>query len=299
MTDVLTDRATSKYPVLTPEAIAEAKALIGVPLRRRPHYTVATRDLLLRYAKAIGSRNPLYSDLAHGTFYTYWAGLLGHPTIIFVFDSTFVAPKLPGIHTIYGGVTIEWRRQIRAGDRITATAELAAVEKLEGEFCGEMVRQTGRVEYRNQGGDVVAIAKPRALRTPRDAARERGKYAHLARYRYSEDEISRIMEAYTREEVRGDKPLYFEDVVPGSQLPEIVKGPLTTEDMNFFVGEVFETRFYREFLAHMRRHPADVYWHEDKNIPDSWDASFVIDNVAQEFGFPCAHDTGSPGWSAS
>ena len=27
-------------------------------------------------------------------------------------------------------------------------------------------------------------------------------------------------------------------------------------------------------------------------MPDTWDASFLLDKVAQEFGFPIAHDTG-------
>ena len=114
----------TKYPELTQGAIDEVRALIGMPLRRRPQYTVATSETLLRYAKALGSRNPLYADLAHGTLKTPWAALVGHPTSVFGFDNTFVAPGLPGIHTIYGGVQFEWFRQIRAGESIAATAML-------------------------------------------------------------------------------------------------------------------------------------------------------------------------------
>ena len=287
-----TSARSTRYPVLTAEAIDEARSLIGVPLRRRPHYTAATRDVLLRYAKALGSRNPLYSDPSYGSLHTAWAALIGHPTAIFVFDHTFVAPKLAGIHAIYAGVTIEWFKQIRAGDRIDSTAMLTDVEELEGDFCGPMVLQTGEVGYTNQYDELVAVARPRVLRTPRDAARERGKYAHLGRHKYTAEEFESIMAGYEKEHVQGERAIYFEDLEPGDDLGELVKGPLTTEDMNFFVCEIAETLFYRDFVAHMRRHPADVYWHPDTNMPDSWDSSLLLDRVAQEFGFPVAHDTG-------
>lgn len=281
-----------RYPELTAVAIDEARNLIGTPLRRRPHYTVATRDVLLRWAKGGGSRNPLYFDPSYADFYTHWAGQVGHPSALLAFDHTFVAPKLAGIHAIYAGATFEWSRQIRAGDEIRASARLTTVEEKQGSFCGPMVLQTSLVEYRNQHGDLVATATPRIMRTPRDAARERGKYAGLGRHRYTPAEFERIIAAYQSEEFRGSKPRYVEDLRPGDPLPEVVKGPLTTEDMNFFVGEISETLFFREFVAHVRRHPADAYWHEDKGMPDTWDASFLLDKVAQEFGFPVAHDTG-------
>lgn len=280
------------YPELTDAAIDEARSLIGVPLRRRPHYRVAGRDVLIRYAKGLGNRNPLYADLAYGTLNTPWAAVIGQPTVLLGFDHTVVAPKLPGIHTVYAGASWQWHAQVRAGDRIDATACLTGVQEKEGEFCGRMVLQTGLVRYTNQYGTLVAEARPRVLRTPRDAARKRGKYAHLKRHEYSQDEFREIISAYESEFVRGSKPLYAEDVTPGDQLPRVVKGPLTTEDMNFFVGEINETLFFHEFLAHLRRHPADVYWHPDLNMPDSWDASLLLDAPAQEFGFPTAHDTG-------
>ena len=280
------------YPQLTQEAIDQARSLIGVPLRRRPHYRDAGRDVLIRWAKGLGCRNPLYADLAYGTLNTAWASVVGHPTVIFGFDHTVVAPSLPGIHTIYAGGSFEWFKQVRAGDRIEATACLTGVEEKEGEFCGPMVLQTGLVRYVNQHGELVAEVRPQVLRTPRGAAREKGKYSSLKRHEYSQSEFSDIISAYESEYIRGSRTIYSEDVEAGDQLPRVVKGPLTTEDMNFFVGEINETLFFHEFLAHMRRHPADVYWHPDLNMPDSWDASLLLDAPAREFGFPTAHDTG-------
>ena len=282
----------SRYPDLTEAAIAEARALIGVPLRRRPLYHEATAETLLRYAKALGCRNPLYTDLAHGTLRTPWATLVGHPTSIFGFDNTFVAPKLPGIHAIYAGVRIEWYRQIRAGERISATAALTNVVERNGRFCGPMVLQEAEVTYSDAAGTAVARAYPRILRTPRDRARAAGKYAGIERHAYSTSEFEAILTAYRDEHIQGGKPRYVESVSAGDALPVVVKGPLTTEDMNFFVGEVHAPYFFKAFVDHMRRHPADVYWHPAYNMPDSWDASLLQDDVAREFGFPAAHDTG-------
>lgn len=282
----------AKYPELTPATIDEARALIGVPLRRRPQYTGATSETLRRYAKALGCRNPLYSDLAHAALKTPWGALVGHPTSIFGFDNTFVAPKLPGVHAIYGGVQIEWFRQIRAGDTISATTALTGVREKEGRFCGPMVLQESEVRYVDVSGKLVARARPRILRTSRDRARAIGKYAGIERYAYTGPEFVAILDAYRAEQVQGTTPRYFEDVVVGAKLPTVVKGPLTTEDMNLFVGEVHRPYFFKAFVDHLRRHPADVYWHPGLMMPDTWDASLQQDGPAQEFGFPLAHDTG-------
>ena len=277
---------------LTAAAIDDARALIGVPLRRRPQYTSASTESLLRYAKAVGSRNAIYSDLAHGTLKTPWAALLGHPTSIFGFDNTIIAPKLPGIHTIYGGVKMEWFSQIRAGDSISASAKLTAVTEKVGKFCGPMVLQESEVNYFDGSGMPVARAYPRILRTPRTSALAAGKYAGIQRHDYVGEQFMAILDAYRAEKVQGATPRYFEDVTVGEKLPTVVKGPLTTEDMNLFIGEVHTPYFFKAFVDHMKKHPADVYWHTDLNMPDTWDASLQQDVVARAFGFPLAHDTG-------
>jgi len=285
-------KAERSEATLTPENLAAARALIGVPLRRRGHHTLASRDLLVRYAKSIGCRNPLYTSLTHGLINTYWANLLAHPSALFCMDDTIVAPKLAGIHALYAGVTFEWNYPVRAGDTITAAAKLISVEEKHGSFCGPMALQTSEVVYTDQHGRVVATATPRILRTPRPAARERGKYAGLSRYEYKPDEVDAIMRAYAQEEVRGDKPRYWEEVNVGDVLPQVVKGPLTSEDMNLFMGNIGGTRYFRDFLSYWRRHPEGCFKDPETGMPDSWEASLLRDGVARMFEFPSAHDTG-------
>ena len=261
-------------------------------LRRPVGRTVASTDTLIGYARAIGSRIPLYVDVAEG-LRTYWGSLVGHPTSLYCFDDTVVAPALPGIQSIYAGCHWRWELPLRLGTEVTATAVLEKVERKTGSYAGQMVLQSGRVDYRDGIGGLLATARPRVLRTPRDEARTRGKYADVDVYRYSPTELDAIIEAYQAEEIRGGRPLYWEDVEPGDKLPGLVKGPVTTEDMGMFVGAIRQTLFFSDFLDHWRRHPADAYWSPDTHSPDWWDASLLRDEVAQEFGFPLAHDTGS------
>ena len=278
----MTDQA---YPDLTDEAIEEARKLGGIELRRYPRWKVAGKELITRFALAIGSRNPLY--LSEELVSTNLLGtMLGHPTILHCFDDTFVAPGLPGIHALYAGADWEFFRPVWLNDEIKATARLLDVAKKHGEYCGPMALQTGEVVYINQEGEAVARATSYVMRTPRDAARERGKYMKVPRYRYSPQDLEAIDQAYETEEIRGDVPRYWEEVRVGEQLPAIVKGPLSSDDMLNFVDLVRGTLTFAYFLEHRRRHPQDVYWDPETGMPDSWDASMVKDSVAQVFGFP-------------
>ena len=81
------------YPDLTDQAIQEASKLIGVELRRYPRWKEAGKEMIIRFARAIGSRNPLY--LSEELVSTNLLGtMLGHPTILYCFDDTFVAPPV-------------------------------------------------------------------------------------------------------------------------------------------------------------------------------------------------------------
>ena len=118
--------AERTYPELTDEAIREVKNLIGTELRRYPRWREAGKEMIIRFALAIGSRNPLY--LSEELVSTNLFGtLLGHPTILYCFDDTFVAPGLPGIHALYAGADWEFFRPVSLHDRITATARLTGV----------------------------------------------------------------------------------------------------------------------------------------------------------------------------
>jgi acyl dehydratase len=221
-----------------------------------------------------------------------FGSMVAHPSLLYCFDDTLVAPGLPGIHALYAGADWEFFAPVLLHDRVAASAQLLEVSEKRGEFCGPMALQTGQVVYHNQLGERIARCTSHVMRTPRDAARGRAKYMDLVRYRYTPDDLEAIDRAYEAEEVRGDVPRYWEEVQVGDELPPIVKGPLSSDDMLNFVDMVLGTLTFARFREHWRRHPQDVYWDPETGMPDSWDASMIKDSVAREFGFPFAHDSG-------
>ena len=146
-----------RYPELTDQAIEAARELIGTDLRRHPRWTEAGKEMIIRFALSIGSRNPLYisEELVSSNLF---GTMLAHPSSLHCFDDTYVAPRLPGIQAIYGGADWEYYRPVLVHDKISARARLLNVEKKQGEFSGAMVLQTGEVLYTNQEGEEVAKA---------------------------------------------------------------------------------------------------------------------------------------------
>ena len=283
--------AQKRYPLLTHEAVAEARALMGQELPREQWRSEASLDAIWQFARSIGSRNSLYQDPNYAVD-TFYDTLVAHPTFLYAVDDTFIAPKLPGIQAIYGGTDWEFEHPVRLGDTIRANARLVDVQEKEGRFCGRMVLQVGEVKYRNQHDQVVAMATSYVLRTPRDEARARGKYKEVKRAQYTNEQMAEIADSYDEEQVRGSTSRHWEEVEVGEKLIPVVKGPLTSEDMRHFINTVRGTKALDYFVTHMRLHPEDVYWDPVFNMPDSWEACLIKDEVAQEFGFPAACDIG-------
>ena len=101
--------ASTRFPTITPEALAALQARLGKPVPRpEPYIEVAMRDAVRHWSHGIGDRNP------------YWlAAGVAPPTILFALDrivSGYVG-GLPGIHAMYGGTDFRWERPIRLDGR--------------------------------------------------------------------------------------------------------------------------------------------------------------------------------------
>src|SRR2546422_9603802 len=109
----------SRFPVITPPALAELRARIGQPVPRpEPYIEVATGDAVRHWTAGIGDRNPFWLR----------AGV-APPTILFAMDrivSGYVG-GLPGVHAMYGGTDFRWQQPIRLGDRAVGERVLRGV----------------------------------------------------------------------------------------------------------------------------------------------------------------------------
>ena len=83
-------------PPIAEDALEQARALIGMPIRVEQYNYEATRDTIRHYAWGIGDDNPLFydADYAGGS---KWGGIIAPPTFFFGIWDAVVAPGLPDV----------------------------------------------------------------------------------------------------------------------------------------------------------------------------------------------------------
>src|SRR5881397_2052844 len=275
----------SRFPVITPPALAELRARIGRPVPRpEPYIEVATRDAVRHWAAGIGDRNPFWLR----------AGV-APPTILFAMDrivSGYVG-GLPGIHAMYGGTDFRWRRPIQEGDRVVGQSVLRDLVEKASAFAKRAIQQVYRTTFENQRGELVCEADSWCFRTERDTARERGKYKAAEPHRYTEEEIRRIAHAYQAEEFRGRTPRFWEDVSVGEALPTVCKGPLTVTSVVAFVqgwGSLY-VRAHGLAFDLFERHPA-LGIPNAFGVPEPPERVHWDEGLARAVGVPGAYDYG-------
>ena len=288
------DPATAQAPALWPGALEEARSLIGVPLRRtgQTWNTEAAPDSVRHFCWGLGDENPLFCDPAYGVA-TKWRAALAPGCFLYTIDTTVVAPKLRGIQWLYGGTDWEWYRPIRHRDSFTVKATLIdAVEKRGGKARAFII-QTGEVLYTNQHGELVCRALGHTARTPRAKASGGLKYEARETHRYSHEELEQIAQAIESEAPRGATPRLWEDVVVGSALPPLLKGPLNITDMIcWYSGGGHSYQAHRRAHMQRKRHPADAYINPETGAQDSAARGHTEDKMAREVGMPGGYDVG-------
>jgi acyl dehydratase len=283
--DLMTTPTTTRFPVITPEALAELRGRLGQPVRRpEPYIEVATRDAIRHWAHGIGDRNP------------GWTGQgVAPPTILFAMDrivSGYVG-GLPGIHAMYGGTDFRWQRSIRVDDRIRGESVLYDLVEKPSKFARRAIQQVYRTTFTNQRDEIVCEADSWCFRTERDTARERGKYQAAGPHRYTADELAVIKRAYDTEEIRGGTPRYWDDVGVGDAMPEVVKGPLTVTSVVAFVqgwGSLY-VRAHGLAFELFDRHPA-LGIPNAFGVPEPPERVHWDEALARAVGVPGAYDYG-------
>lgn len=100
---------------------------------------------------------------------TRWGGIVcPGPYILRV---AAIAPGLPGVSWLWGGVDFEWRHPIRIGDIIAQRGRLIDAYEKRGANVPRMLVQVGEFNYTDQLGERVAIATSYTLHVPRSKAR--------------------------------------------------------------------------------------------------------------------------------
>ena len=297
-------------PRITDEAVAALRARIGVPEPhpQPPHYLSPNEDAFRHVAECYGDDNPLWWDTAYAKE-TRWGGpiappaLAGGDTLVGEDEVPEVAEEhrelmkgdpLRGVHAFYSASAREWWTPLRPGSRVFRRNALVGVLDKESEFATRAVHEWTAQVFRDEQS-VFAGQYRLMIRTEREQARERKKYADVTIEPYTEEQIAAIDEQYSNERPRGAEPRFWEDVNEGDEVGPIVKGPLRVTDMIcWHVGMgmgLYGVKALR--LGYRNRQRLPRFYHRDElGVPDvlqrvHWDPEY-----ARKAGNPTTYDYG-------
>ena len=289
------------FPKITEEGLAELRRRIGVKISDsvEPWCYEATRDNIRHYAHGIGDDNPLWCDPEYAKS-TQYGDVIAPPSFLFACDRIIsgYCGGLPGVHAMWGGAEWHWHKPVGRNVAVRTEAYMKDLIEHRTRFAGRAIQQIYHVDFYDEAsGDCLAEADSWVFRTERDTARDQGSKYNEVRERgrrvYREDEIQAVYEKYRREQVRGAKPRYFEDVELGEELPPIVKGPMTVTGFIAFAqgwGGLY-IRANKLQWQLIDKHPGTGV--ENRyGIPDCPERVHWEEDFALEVGAPGAYDYG-------
>lgn len=294
------DDVTVKGQLLAPsigtDALAQAKALLGMPIRVEQWNHEASWDAIRHYAWGIGDDNPIFCEPDYASA-TRWGTLIAPPTFFFGIWDAVVAPGLPDVQWFYSGIDAEFFQPIRRNDTIVAKADYVDAQAVSGKTVSNMLVQTGDVRYVNQLGEVVTRVQSHTFRVGRSSAEGGLKYAPRDKHVYGAEELEKIVNAQVNEYRRGSEVLYWEDVEAGTLLPGTVRGPINQQDMTAYYCGAVGTSGYKS--TKLRWKYRDWAHHHPERLPNNYDKSYfgaaVLPSIGHQDAKVATQDLGMPG----
>ena len=282
--------------LITDQAIADARAMIGLHLRPEgPYLQDATADTMRNWCNGIGDLNPLYREIGYGAA-TRYGTMVGHPMFPMAFGWLGRTRwGLPGVQCFDSGNDWEIFRHIRPGDRITAIERVVGVEEKVSKFSGRLVMQYVEASYYNQRSELLARGLGTCTRHERKAARDTGKYKEIEQHEYTNEEHDRIDQMVLDEpkNIRGASVRYWEEVEVGEELPTVARGPLSLMDtMGFLVG-CGRGHTHGVVLQAAVKHPGHFFGNPEAGGGVEYTGiGHHRESVAKEVGVPGTYDYG-------
>jgi len=293
------DKPSSEYGRVTPEMLERRNFRMNKPFILSAIYfnDEATTDTIRHYVDGIGDTNPLFRDADYARK-TRYGGIIAPGTFLYTHQWTATGSGLPGIHGWYSGGDWQWYKPVRAGTKLTSVAIIREMKIKEGRMAG---KSNIYIDY----GDIVNLnAETRQILgkelyhivwAERGAAGSAKKNRGRSKETYSKQDWMRILEAYDREEVRGNIPRYWEDVQVGDRLGPLIKGPLSVRDELVFLmgaGSPYLKAHKIEF-NYEARHPGVLEHVEETGEDDVPELVHYLDQFARAIGVERAYDYGN------
>jgi len=197
------------------------------------------------FSWGLSDDNPLFCDPAYAAK-TRWGSQLAIPTVCasirYPQSHAAVWGKPYPSTNLVAGCKFEWFNVFRAGDKVTSSLKITDIERKVGK-SGPLIFVTTEGDMWNQHGDLVVKQSAIQVQVEMQKGAERGEKLVYEQepYKYSDEEIKKIVDCYDAETRRGAKTLYWEDVKVGDKLPTMVRGPLTLGDMIIYHVKSFPT----------------------------------------------------------
>ena len=291
---------------ITPSDVEKMRRRIGFPnptLRRGlstpPWNPKASASSIRRWAHCLGDDNPLYVDPAYAAK-SRWKGPVAPPGFEWSMGFDRVRPvpdelaqetrsALRGVQLYHSGAEYYFHRPILPEVTLFRSEWVSNVEKKTSKFAQKSVLVTNSTCMWDPSETVYVTSDRWFVHAERRAVVETPSKPKAPSREYSEEEWKAIEADYDNEFRRGAQPLYFEDLQAGSELPRMVKGPLTITDMiNTYMGAGWLTYGNWPFrLAYENRKLLRGFY--TKNEFGVWD---TIQRVHWDVGL--AHQVGVP-----
>lgn len=285
------------------DAINEAAKLLGTELTedRVRWVTEANADAIRHFAEGTGDTNLLWRDPDYGPA-TRWGAMIAPPTFLYAVDLPHTAVGLPGASWFDGGASWTWFDQVRRGDAVDARTVFDSMVEKSGRFADRWVLQTNRTTYTATGpgyaDKVVGVVLANSARLPRGdeltkggrEVKNRPRPAHV----YEPAELRAIEDAMLNERPRGAEPLFWEDVADSADLPDLVRGPLTTTDMIGMYAGLCGVRPYGGVFADgiRYRRRTGQYAASESGALEAIGYGHMDQAAAEELGIAGAYDIG-------
>ena len=210
--------------------VAESKRLLGKEIKERVLWnTHVSGDAIRHFALGIGDDNPLYIDPDYGHNSPY-----GRQLAPPAFLASVLYPMLRGapmpvpLWFLAGEVTYQWFLPIIAGDGLRATSKLIDLYDTEGSDEERRAFIISETCYVNQNDLLIGKCIGTTVCVPKSADR---LLIERPIYKYSEEEIERIGDAFREETRRGNLKFDDNELQVGQEIPAFVRGPLTIGDL--------------------------------------------------------------------
>lgn len=287
-----------RYSRITDEAVAELLARRGQwhPVEQ-PFNAAITEDGIRHYVRAIGDRNPLWTDPTQGGA-SPWTRTAPPGYLYSVHWGSWDFRRgrgLPGVHGLHSGDRWHWFRPLRLGTPIRARRSLVGLDEKHGKYAGRSFLQRDVIRIADPTDNLLALCYMSSMRVERDEGRSRGTHRDVALGRYSPEELHLIEDGYDKEQIRGSEKRLWEDVEIGDKIGPIVMGPYTSADSIAWVMGVGSPhiRIGQFWLDYRRRTPAIAVLNPETGVPEPVERVHWDNYMAAEIGMPKAYDYGA------